>query len=53
MALGSFIGYLPGAFMATIYGTILDSNPGLTGYKLVLQQWLSCVCLEYLLVRFW
>jgi predicted MFS family arabinose efflux permease len=44
MALGSFIGYLPGAFMATIYGTILDSNPGLTGYKLVFTT-MAVLCL--------
>lgn len=35
MSLGSFIGYLPGAFMYTIYGSILDSNPGMAGYRMV------------------
>ena len=35
MALGSFIGYLPGAFMNLIYAPILDSNPGYSGYKIV------------------
>ncbi len=35
MSLGSFIGYLPGAFMGIIYGRQLDLNPGLEGYKLV------------------
>ncbi|MFV0503380.1 MAG: MFS transporter [Lachnospirales bacterium] len=35
MSLGSFIGYLPGAFMGIIYGVQLDSNPGMAGYKLV------------------
>ena len=32
MSLGSFIGYLPGAFITIIYGNILDSNPGIPGY---------------------
>lgn len=35
MSLGSFIGYLPGAFMYAVYGKILDSVPGLSGYRAV------------------
>lgn len=35
MSLGSFIGYLPGAFMGIIYGSQLDANPGLAGYKII------------------
>ena len=35
MSLGAFIGYLPGAFLYTVYGTILDRNPGLGGYRIV------------------
>lgn len=35
MSLGSFIGYLPGAFMYSVYGNILDRNPGLQGYRIV------------------
>lgn len=35
MSLGSFIGYLPGAFMYSVYGNILDRNPGLSGYRIV------------------
>lgn len=35
MSLGSFIGYLPGAFIAIIYGRILDTNPGISGYMKV------------------
>ena len=35
MSMGSFIGYLPGAFMYAIYGGILDSMPGLQGYRVV------------------
>lgn len=35
MSLGAFIGYLPGAFLYSIYGNILDHNPGMTGYKII------------------
>ncbi|AZR65443.1 MFS transporter [Klebsiella quasipneumoniae] len=35
MALGSFIGYAPAMFCYSLYGYILDLNPGLTGYKIV------------------
>lgn len=35
MSLGSFIGYLPGAFIGIIYGNILDRNPGMTGYQII------------------
>lgn len=35
MSLGAFIGYLPGAFMYSVYGNILDQNPGLGGYRMV------------------
>jgi len=35
MSLGSFIGYAPGMFAYTLYGSILDANPGLGGYKRV------------------
>jgi len=35
MSLGSFIGYMPGAFLTTIYGRLLDTHPGITGYKMV------------------
>ena len=35
MSLGSFIGYLPGAFMYAVYGGILDHIPGLAGYRVV------------------
>jgi sugar phosphate permease len=35
MALGSFIGYLPGAFMGIIYGTQLDAHPGVEGSRIV------------------
>lgn len=35
MSLGSFIGYLPGAFIGIIYGAQLDAHPGVEGYKIV------------------
>lgn len=35
MSIGSFIGYLPGAFMYAVYGGILDKFDGLTGYRIV------------------
>lgn len=35
MSIGSFIGYLPGAFMYAVYGNILDRTEGLAGYRAV------------------
>lgn len=35
MSMGSFIGYLPGAFMYAVYGGILDRFEGLSGYRIV------------------
>ena len=35
MAMGSFIGYLPGSFMYAVYGGILDKFEGLFGYRIV------------------
>lgn len=35
MSMGSFIGYLPGAFMYAVYGGILDRFEGLAGYRIV------------------
>lgn len=35
MSIGSFIGYLPGAFMYAVYGNILDRFSGLTGYRII------------------
>ncbi len=35
MSMGSFIGYLPGAFMYAVYGSILDKFSGLDGYRIV------------------
>ena len=43
MALGSFIGYMPGAFMTLIYGTQLDAHPGAAGYKIVFTI-MACLC---------
>lgn len=35
MSVGSFIGYLPGAFIGIIYGSQLDAHPGIEGYKII------------------
>lgn len=35
MSIGSFIGYLPGAFMYAVYGNILDKVEGLGGYRII------------------
>lgn len=35
MSIGSFVGYLPGAFMYAVYGNILDRFEGLDGYRIV------------------
>lgn len=35
MSIGSFVGYLPGAFMYAVYGGILDKVPGVAGYRIV------------------
>ena len=35
MSIGSFVGYLPGAFMYAVYGAILDNYEGLAGYRIV------------------
>ena len=35
MSLGSFVGYLPGAFMYAVYGGILDNFEGIAGYRIV------------------
>lgn len=42
MSLGSFIGYLPGAFMYTIYGSILDNVSGIAGYRIVFLIMAGC-----------
>lgn len=49
MSIGSFIGYLPGAFMYTIYGSLLDSNPGYAGYKMVFLLMVGFAVLGFLL----
>lgn len=35
MSIGSFIGYAPAMFCYSLYGRLLDGNPGITGYKYV------------------
>ena len=45
MALGSFIGYAPAMFCYSLYGHVLDANPGLPGYQIVfgLMAVFACV----------
>lgn len=49
MSLGSFIGYLPGAFMYAVYGGILDHIPGLAGYRVVFFVMAAFAVLGFLL----
>ena len=49
MSLGSFIGYLPGAFMYAVYGGILDHIPGLAGYRVVSSVMAAFAVLGFLL----
>ncbi|MGN0251335.1 MAG: MFS transporter [Oliverpabstia sp.] len=35
MSIGSFLGYLPGAFMYAVYGAVLDNFEGMAGYRIV------------------
>ena len=48
MALGSFIGYLPGAFMGIVYGTQLDAHPGVEGYRIVFGIMLGLACTGFI-----
>lgn len=38
MSIGSFIGYAPGMFCYSLYGNVLDNNPGLSGYRMVFMM---------------
>ena len=49
MSLGAFIGYLPGAFLYSIYGFILDNNPGIRGYRIVFLIMAVCAGAGFLL----
>lgn len=49
MSLGSFIGYLPCAFMYAVYGGILDHIPGLAGYRVVFFVMAAFAVLGFLL----
>ena len=35
MSIGSLIGYFPSTFAFTLYGNMLDKNPGMPGYQMV------------------
>lgn len=49
MSLGSFIGYLPGAFMYAVYGSILDNVAGVAGYRIVFLIMAICAFAGFLL----
>ena len=38
MSIGSFIGYAAGMFAYSLYGSVLDNNPGLAGYRMVFMM---------------
>ncbi|AHG18543.2 membrane protein [Chania multitudinisentens RB-25] len=54
MALGSFIGYAPAMFCYSLYGHVLDANPGIVGYQIVfgLMAVFACagICVSALLI---
>lgn len=35
MSIGSLVGYAPSMFAFTLYGSMLDKNPGMTGYRYI------------------
>lgn len=55
MALGSFIGYAPAMFCYSLYGHVLDANPGIVGYQIVfgLMAVFACagICVSALLIK--
>ncbi|MFV8847347.1 MFS transporter [Serratia fonticola] len=55
MALGSFIGYAPAMFCYSLYGHVLDANPGILGYQIVfgLMAVFACagICVSALLIK--
>ena len=48
MGLGSFIGYLPGAFLTIVYGSQLDAHPGIAGYRIIFSMMIGFVILGIL-----
>lgn len=48
MGLGSFIGYLPGAFLTIVYGSQLDAHPGIAGYRIVFSMMIGFTVLGIL-----
>ncbi|WP_066495189.1 MFS transporter [Abyssisolibacter fermentans] len=55
MSIASFIGYAPYMFMYTVYGSILDKNPGMSGYNKVFMTMIGFsvlgIIISSLLVR--
>ena len=52
MSLGSLIIYLPNSFAYLIYGSILDANPGMKGYKMVFTAMIGFAVLGFFVSSF-
>lgn len=48
MSLASFVGYAPAIFAYTLYGSILDANTGMAGYKKVWMVMLAFAVLGFI-----
>ncbi len=48
MSMGSFIGYAPGMFCFTLYGSVLDNHPGLSGYRIVFMMMIGFAILGFI-----
>ncbi|WP_042272729.1 MFS transporter [[Clostridium] dakarense] len=48
MSIGSFIGYAPGMFCYSLYGNILDKNPGLSGYRMIFIMMIGSAVLGFI-----
>ncbi|WP_330676771.1 MFS transporter [Romboutsia lituseburensis] len=48
MSIGSFIGYAPGMFCYSLYGSVLDKNPGLSGYRVVFMMMIGFAVLGFI-----
>lgn len=49
MSVASFVGYLPGAFLTVICGHIIDTVPGVAGYKIIFTMMISFCIIGFIL----
>jgi uncharacterized membrane protein YdjX (TVP38/TMEM64 family) len=49
MSIGSFIGYAPGMFCYSLYGSVLDKHPGLSGYRMVFMMMLGFAVVGFII----